>query len=143
MARKVTTEEREEARKILRAECPPGTTLFTVLRHVSKSGMSRDIDVYKLEGGDRQWLSRLAARAAGLTFNERAEAIRMGGCGMDMGFALVYELASALYPDGFDCIGARTDRWPGCPSSDHNNGDRNYEPHHHRSGGYALRHRWL
>lgn len=37
----------------------------------------------------------------------------------------------------FECIGH------GCPSNDHCNGDRDYTPHHHNSGGYALKHRWL
>lgn len=61
----------------------------------------------------------------------------MGGVGMDMGFALVHELSYSLWPNGFECTGQR------CPSSDHANGDRNYEPHHHASGGYALRQEWL
>lgn len=147
---KVSKAKRDEALDTLRRLCPPGTRVFTVLRHVSRSGMSRDIDVYILQDGDRVWLSRLAAKAAGLTFNERRECIRMGGCGMDMGFALVYTLSHALYPDGFECIGFRRNRHTGevqrdtyCPSNDHSNGDREYSPHQHRSGGYALRHDWL
>lgn len=63
----------------------------------------------------------------------------VGGCGMDMGYHLVYALARKLWPDGFDCIG------PGCPSNDHSNGDRDYTPghRHHADGGYCLKHRWL
>ena len=64
----------------------------------------------------------------------------MGGAGMDMGFALVYELSHALYPDGFDCIGE------GCPANDHNNPphpDREAGSMHHASGGYALNQRWM
>lgn len=134
--------EREEARAALREILTPGDTVWTVLRHVSKSGMSRDIDAYLLTTGrdgkpDRVWLSRRIARAGVGTWNDRRETVRMGGCGMDMGFALVYELSHALWPDGFECVGQ------GCPSNDHSNGDRDYAPHPHRDGGYALTHRWL
>lgn len=139
--------EQAEAADTLRELLPPGTTVYTVLRHVSRSGMSRDIDLYVMQDGEPRWISRLAARAAGLTFNERAEAVRMGGCGMDMGFAAVYALSHALYPDGFECVGEtirESDSFVvGCPSNDHSNGDRDYSPHHHASGGYALRHRWM
>jgi hypothetical protein len=37
-----------------------------------------------------------------------------------------------LWPDGWTCIGEK------CPSNDHFNGDRNYEPHLHKSGAYAI-----
>jgi hypothetical protein len=58
----------------------------------------------------------------------------MGGAGMDMGFALVYNLSRSLYPNGFDCIGES------CPSNDHVNG---YNRSHHADGGYALQQSWL
>jgi hypothetical protein len=122
----------------------PGDTLYTVLRHRSASGMTRAIDLYRLtpdpdEPGsvDVRWLSRLAARALDWTFSERYEALSVGGCGMDMGYHIVYSLAAALWPAGFTCTGPR------CPSNDHSNGDRDHTPHHHNDGGYALRHRWL
>src|SRR5712692_6873174 len=65
------------------------------------------------------------------------EGIKVSGAGMDMGFHLVYSLSYDLYPDGFECIGER------CPSNDHSNGDRDYSPHHHKDGGYALLQRWI
>lgn len=120
---KASKSEREEALARLREMVKPGDTLHTVLRHVSRSGMSRGIDVYKIEGGEPIWLSRLAAKAAGFTFDEKRECLKVGGCGMDMGFHVVYELSHALSPDGYGCIGE------GCPSNDHSNGDRDYTPH--------------
>jgi hypothetical protein len=70
----------------------------TVLRHVSQSGMSRDISVF-YKGLNITWY---AARAMGETIKDKygQRVIRMSGCGMDMGFALVYDLSSTLY--GFD-----------------------------------------
>ena len=49
----------------------------------------------------------------------------IGGCGMDMGFHVVYNLGRAMWPDG-------------TPDP---HGTRNGEPD--RDGGYALKHRWL
>lgn len=139
----MTTKERErnEARERLREWIKPGDTLFCILRHRSASGMSRVIDVKGVErnGGD---LGILAygyniAQALGLRYDRDRDGIRVSGCGMDMGFHIVYELGHALFGDGYDCIGER------CPSNDHSNGDRDYTPHRHKDGGYALRHRWL
>ena len=134
---KAKQEEQVDAIRQLRLTLTPGETVYTVLRHTSRSGMYRAIDLYHLSNGERDWLSRRGSTATGIRFDKRHEAMGAGGCGMDMGFSLVYELSSALYPDGFECIGEE------CPSNDHSNGDRDYSPHHHKSGGYALRHRWL
>ena len=124
----------EEARATLRELLPPGSTIYTVLRHTSRSGMSRNIDCYVMQNGEPRWISRLVAKATGQHFNERAESITIGGCGMDMGFAIVYDLSYCLYPKGHDCIGEN------CPSNDHSN---RVETTHHTDGGYALRHRWM
>ena len=123
-----TKQEKNEAIESLRALFPPGSTAHTILRHVSRSGMSRAIDVYKLAGDDARRCSRLVSEATGITFSEKREALQVGGCGMDMGFHVVYELSHALYPDGFECIGDTEGNR--CPSNDHSNGDRDYTPHH-------------
>lgn len=140
-----------------RAALQPGDTLYTVLRHVAASGASRSIDVYGF-WPDRigyqknarlvaRWYSRLIADAEIAAWDKKHEAVRISGGGMDMGFALVYGLSSALFPDGFGCIGAA------CPSNDHHNGDADYNvneskpgeerTHWHLDGGYALRQDWI
>ena len=129
---KVTDQERDEARDTLRKLLPPGSTVYTVIRHVSASGMSRCIDLYVIQDNRPRWLSGYACKAAGFTWDDKRESIRVGGCGMDMAWHLVYELASAIYSEGYGCIGI------GCPANDHTNGDRNRD-HWHRDGGYALR----
>lgn len=143
---KAARAEQEEAREVLREILKPGDTVYTVLRHVSRSGMMRAIDAYVIEDDSPRWISTYAARAAGYKYSRKYEAIEMGGCGMDMGFALVYGLSRALWPDGFGCIGQE------CPSNDHSNSDRDYTVnlgrgihanHWHQSGGYALRQRWM
>lgn len=146
MATKSQLAERDEAIADLRAIIHPGDTLHTILRHVSASGMMRHIDVIQLAAmqgldgnpvvAERCWSYRVAKALGYQRSDSRGSqgAIKVGGAGMDMGFNLVYNLSSVLFPDGFDCIGER------CPSNDHSNRDLS---HHHRDGGYALRQRWL
>jgi hypothetical protein len=119
------------------ADIKPGDTIYTVLRHVSPSGMARWIDVYTIKDGELQYRSWYAAKAIGAKVNVgNHDGVKMEGCGMDMGFSLVYSLSSALFRDGFDCIGEDAR----CPSNDHSNRENRY---HHPEGGYALRHRWI
>lgn len=131
-----------EALARLREWLKPGDTVHTVLRHVSRSGMQREISLLhtSCENGEpvTRDLTYNASRALGERIGKR-DGIVMGGCGMDMGFALVYSLSSELFPEGFGCIGER------CPANDHANGDRDYTPGHAhpRAGGYALRQRWI
>ena len=143
---RTTQSAKEEARESLLEWIKPGDTLYTILRHVSRSGMSRRIGVVKPyireDTGELDMLF-LDYAVATLTENrlsptgKKGEGICVDGCGMDMGFHLIYSLSYALWPDGFECIGS------GCPSNDHSNGDRDYSPHTHRDGGYALKQRWL
>lgn len=134
-----TKKEIEEARAHLLRYLKPGDTLYTVLRHVSSSGMSRRIDVYKLNGGEPDYLSGWVGAILGLRVHDKGGLV-VGGCGMDMGFHVVSNLSRALFPDGYGCTGER------CPSNDHSNGDRDYTPgdkHWHTGADYAFRARWL
>ena len=154
--------EREEARDKLRQWIKPGDTVYTILRHVSRSGMQREIGIVLLKDGTDLHPNWLVAKAIGERVGKR-DGIVVGGCGSDMGFEIVYHLGHTLWPDGFGCIGK------GCRSNDHSNGDRDYAPHGltdengrpenreagpgevadgcrahwHNDGGYALNHRWL
>ncbi len=129
--------EKAEAIERLRGMLKPGDTVFTILRHVSRSGMSRSISVVVMQDGKPFDVSWAVARAGLGTFDRKNDGVKVGGCGMDMGFHLAYNLAWVLYGDDFQCVGE------GCPSNDHSNGDRDYTPHKHSDGGYALNHRWL
>jgi hypothetical protein len=139
-----TKKEKEQARQDaldrLREVLHPGDTVGTIVRHVSKSGMTRDISVVITVDGDLFNATHLVACVLGDRVVNKG--VRRGGCGMDMGFDLVYSLSRTLFPDGFDCIGY-AER---CPSNDHSN-DRGMSDYsftrHHRDGGYALRQRWL
>lgn len=135
--------EQQEAIAELRELLKPGDTVYCILRHVSRSGMMRAISPVIIRDGESWEIDYLVCPALGRKFNERHGGVTCHGCGMDMGFELVYTLSRTLWPDGFECIGKGEEWGKHCPSNDHSNGDRNYESHHHESGGYALKHRWI
>lgn len=103
----------------------PGETIYTVLRHVSASGMSRAIDVVIMRQNKPMRISHLVAAIGHYSLDPRHEGLKVGGAGMDMGFHVVYGLGAMLWPKGT--------RKP--------HGTRNGEPD--RDGGYALKHQWL
>jgi hypothetical protein len=103
---KHTKESRSEAIAELKRTVHEGDTLYTVLRHVSRSGMMRHIDVLQIVNDPQYgiqvyWLSRLAAKALGWGMDTREEHVRVNGCGMDMGFHVVHSLSYALFGDGY------------------------------------------
>ena len=113
---KISKSEREEALARLREWVKPGDTIYTTLESVSRSGMSRVIRLIKFENNEPSYLSYNAYLAGvGSGFDRKRDGIKVGGCGMDMGFALVHELSYVLFRAGYECLGAK------CPSSDHNN----------------------
>lgn len=136
--------EQIEAQNTLRAMINPGDTVYTVLRHVSTSGMTRIIGMFAMIDNQPREITYQVAKATGDTITNKSHyGIKATGCGMDMGFHLVYNLGRVLWPEGFECIG-HEHCWPArCPSNDHSNGDFDFTPHNHKDGGYALRHKWL
>ena len=96
--------ERDEAVAKLREMLPPGSKVQTIVRHVSSSGMTRHISlvVARVEDGqptvhDITWL---VGKALDYRRNQKDGGLVVSGCGMDMGFAVVYDLGRKLYPDG-------------------------------------------
>lgn len=127
----------EEVRKELLKKLKPGQMVYTILRHCSASGMSREISVMALcpttiYKGDKTYkvirphiLDGLIVRLDNGWKIGTHGGIKVGGCGMDMGFHLVYCLGLALWPKG----------------TKKPHGTRNGEPD--RDGGYALKQQWL
>jgi len=74
-------------------------TVYTVLRRVSASGMTRAISLKVAQGGNIFDITYLAAQALGEKVAEVNGhfVIKVQGCGMDMGFHLAYSLSSVLY----------------------------------------------
>ncbi len=86
-----TTKERQDAQDTLRRILPPGATVYTILRHVSRSGMRRRLDVYALDTDSEgkpwmRYLSGLVSHATGLRFSAKGGAredcgLVLNGCG--------------------------------------------------------------
>lgn len=76
-----------------------GSTVYTVLRSVSSSGMTRHISLLVANGDEITDITYYAAGVLGDSLYERngSRSIRVSGCGMDMGFHLVYNLSSVLF----------------------------------------------
>ena len=76
-----------------------GDRVYTLNRHTSASGMSRDLSLFVAREGEVMNITYYAAHALGRKLVERngSRAIRVSGCGMDMGFHTVYTLASVLF----------------------------------------------
>ena len=76
-----------------------GSTIYTTLKHCSKSGMSRAIGLHIVDkkSGDILQLNYLAVKLGIGNFNKKHGGITQTGCGMDMGFDLVYRLSRKIF----------------------------------------------
>jgi hypothetical protein len=90
---------RNELRELFAGNDKP--LIYTILRHVTASGLNRDISLfYDTPEGIRP-ITHTAARALGykLISSNGFNAIRQHGGGMDLGFNLVYNLSAVIYKD--------------------------------------------
>lgn len=94
-----------------------GQTIYTSLKHCSKSGMTRAIGLHAVDkkSGDIIQLNYLAVELGVGNFNKKHGGITQTGCGMDMGFDLVYRLSRKIFN----------------------------KAEGHSDGGYALKHQWI
>lgn len=159
--------ERLEIAKQLRAplnvggfDIKPGDTIYTVLQHVSSSRMSRVINLFVIRNSERsgkpepRYIGQLTAKLLDHPWDYKHWGVKVGGCGMDMGFHLVYSLGRALFPQGFGEEGYRVDGPTIRPLTKEKaalavakgwtfngrNGDRSGWDD---DGGYALSHKWI
>jgi hypothetical protein len=103
LSKKAQAEQKtQEAQKFLREvfATQERPTVWTSLKHVSSSGMSRDITLLTAYEGkilDITWYASHAMQTGTLKERNGSRVIRVSGAGMDMGFHLVYSLSYALY----------------------------------------------
>lgn len=67
-------------------------TVYGIVRHVSASGMSRDIDLYIIKDNRPIYLTGHAATILGYPM-AKSRGMKVGGCGMDMVFHCVDSLS--------------------------------------------------
>ncbi len=109
---KVTKAEYTEQLARLKEWLPPGSTLYTICESVSRSGMQRTIrtlipyvpdheTIRAFYGKEIQFLhpNYAIATVTGYSLDKRPgyNGVKIGGCGMDMGFALVNHVSEKLY----------------------------------------------
>lgn len=78
-----------------------GTTVYTILRHVSRSGMLRSIDLVAIIDGELTQITYSVSRILDRKIDQKRGGIKEPGCGMDMGFHLVYNLSFVMFGDGY------------------------------------------
>jgi hypothetical protein len=120
-----TKTDQAEARELLKKYLKPKTVVYTKLKHVSSSGMSRVIDLFVIKKNEPIRLTWAVAALCDYSYDRKYEGLKVGGCGMDMGFAVVHDLGYTMWPKG----------------TKKPHGTRNGEPD--TDGGYALSQRWL
>lgn len=95
---------RQEAIATLLTLVKPNDVIYTDIKSVSSSGMSRQIacfTTYLNEEGqarvkDVTWF---VSKACDLKIGSKGGLV-VGGCGMDMAFSVVYNLGRTLWPNG-------------------------------------------
>lgn len=73
-------------------------TVYGIVRHVSASGMSRDIDLYIIKDNQPVYLTGYALTILDYPMAKN-RGMKVGGCGMDMVFHCVSSLAYAIDRD--------------------------------------------
>ncbi len=112
-----TAQENHEA-AALRELLTPTMHVYTVLKHVSSSGMTRHIScIIAVERDGKPEVMDISWSVAKVLGRKCADdgGVIVGGCGMDTGFHLVYSLSRRLFREGFKCLGKD------CHANDHFN----------------------
>ena len=125
-----TNENYETSKKYLKKLFAKNTKVYTKCHHVSSSGMTRHISVYVARNNEIIDITWYVSNVIGYKRNFKDGGLIVGGCGMDMGFHVVYSLSRCLYPKGFKLAKGQWGR----------NGDTSgYD----KDGGYRLKQQWL
>ena len=85
---------KREAIEYLKSSLKDGDTIYTNVQHVSQSGMTRDIKIISIKENMPLNYNYYVSKALG--YKIRNNGVRIGGCGMDMGFAIVDHLSRVL-----------------------------------------------
>ena len=92
--------EKQAAIDYIKEHIKKGDTLFTLVNHVSKSGMTRNIKVLDIKNESPSYWNYYISKILGYTLKDDGT-LKVQGCGMDMGFHVVYSLSYALFNDGY------------------------------------------
>lgn len=104
----------------------PQAPVYTIVRHVARSGMQREISAYAVDprDGDLTSLDYYITKITSWKIGKHGGLV-VGGSGMDMAYHVVYTVGSLMWPNGTSL-----------PHGRRNGQDDS-------TGGYALKHRGL
>ena len=118
--------------------------VYTKVNHVSNSGMFRLISCYVMINNQPMNIDWHIEKLGLYKRDKKREGLRISGCGMDMGFDVVYQSSSTLFDKDFKCRGED------CPANDHVNDRKPYQWDRkksigklHSDSGYCLIQKWL
>ena len=105
----VRLDEKAEQLARLREWFPKGSTVYTIIRHVARSGCSRVIGIVSLAKVENEIGNGINVRhpnhatsvVLGLRRSKDHDGVHISGGGMDMGFAIAYDISRVLYGDGY------------------------------------------
>lgn len=103
-------------------------TIYTTLNHVSHSGMFRLISCYYIRDREPLCIDHLVSLISGYHQDASRKGLRVTGCGMDMGFAVVYDFSHCLHRQGYRLRKREVFM---------------NEKSYRKDGGYALRQTWM
>lgn len=107
---------KQSAMEFLKETLKPGDTVYTILRHVSRSGMQRVIDAIAFvqkpgwstkDAPTPLWIGGSVSLVLDRRYNTRERGVVENGGGMDMGWHLVNSLSQAMFGEG----GKLEQRW--------------------------------
>lgn len=75
----------------------PGMTVYAVICGRSRSRMSRTLEIYVVHNQEICRITWSVAKILDLIYDARVEALRVKGCGMDLGRDVVDRLGRALF----------------------------------------------
>lgn len=95
------TPDQIEARKFLRRFLRKGTKVYTVLRHRTPEGTCRFIDLYVVKQNEPIRITWSVAQMLSWAYSKKWEALRVTGCGTDVGFEAVSSHSGVLFGDNY------------------------------------------
>lgn len=107
LTKTITAAEKEQARNLLKKFLVPGDYVAAQVTHTARSGGLHVIQVLIAHNDDRTGRpvvfdrTSLVAKAAGLRYDPDRRGIVVKGCGSSPTAGVVYDLAHALFGDGY------------------------------------------
>lgn len=93
---KLATEDLTARIEQAKKSFPEGTTIYTVVKHVARSGMMRRIAPIVIVKGEARNVSAIVSDVLGWKWTDD-DAVQVSGCGMDMAFHLVSRFAEEVH----------------------------------------------